>query len=50
MREGCRLPPHGEQMLWCGGEEKGESLTSVGMRKGGGVSEWTLMRPLGHTR
>ena len=30
--------------------EKGESLTSGGVRKGGGVSERTLIRPLGHTR
>lgn len=30
--------------------ERGEVLTSEGVRKGGGVSERTLMRPLGHTR
>lgn len=28
----------------------GEGLTSGGVRKGEGVSESTLMRPLGHTR
>lgn len=30
--------------------EKGEALTSGGVRKGGGVSKRTLIRPLGHTR
>lgn len=49
--QGCRLP-RGEQMLnrWRKRGEKGESLTSGGVRKGGGVSERTLIRPLGHTR
>lgn len=31
-------------------EDGGKVLTSEGVRKGEGVSERTLIRPLGHTR
>lgn len=49
-REGCRLPLREQMLLWRSGRgEKGESLTSGGLREGGGVSERTLIRPLGHT-
>lgn len=40
-----------EQMLWWRWrQDKGEALTSGGVREGGGVSERTLIRLLGHTR
>lgn len=42
---------NGEQMLWWRWkEDKGEVLTSEGVREGGGVSERTLIRLLGHIR
>lgn len=48
-REGCRLPTLGADALTDVGVGGG-CLTSGALRKGGGVSERTLIRPLGHTR